>query len=185
MGSSATRQRKRRALRKKWRAMGWSEERIADAIERYEFEHLVRVHGLDEARQIVYDRQPDQPDDRRYRPKRTDPTLTGAARATGQTAAAVRRGRTVTKWQHEREDRSARSDEERDCGVAVPDGDFSAGAGVFVDGCAGVGVGGVAVAHDVDRSVHGEPVVLDQFEQVGEDHGAAVGHPGNVHQVGQ
>lgn len=49
----------------------------------------------------LYDAQPDQPDDRGYRPTHVDPILQGTARATGQTAAAVRRGRTVTKWQHD------------------------------------------------------------------------------------
>lgn len=92
---------KRQAKRKKWRALGWTEDRIAAALERYEFEHAVRIHGLDAARQMAYDRQPDQPDDRGYRPTHVDSILTGTARATGQTAAAVRRGRTVTKWQHD------------------------------------------------------------------------------------
>ena len=44
------------------------------------------------------------PDDSRFRPRHVDSTLRGAARATGQTAAAVRRGTTVTDWQHAERD---------------------------------------------------------------------------------
>lgn len=41
------------------------------------------------------------PDDSKFRPSRPDSVLTGAARATGITAKAVRRRDGVTKWQHE------------------------------------------------------------------------------------
>jgi len=54
----------------------------------------------------LYDAQPDQPDDSRYKPAHIDSILTGTARATGQTAAAVRSGRTVTKWQHDERETS-------------------------------------------------------------------------------
>lgn len=42
------------------------------------------------------------PDDRRYKPDLGDPLLRGAARATGATAAAAKRRRTLTKYQHDR-----------------------------------------------------------------------------------
>lgn len=41
------------------------------------------------------------PDDTGYRPSGPDSTLVGVARATGETAAAVKRGSTLTKWQHD------------------------------------------------------------------------------------
>lgn len=40
-------------------------------------------------------------DDKGYRPTRLDPVLTGVARATGETAKAVRRGAAATKWEHD------------------------------------------------------------------------------------
>jgi SOS response regulatory protein OraA/RecX len=42
-----------------------------------------------------------QPDDKGYRPKRIDSLTQGDARASGATALAVRRGKTLTKWEHE------------------------------------------------------------------------------------
>ena len=47
----------------------------------------------------MYAGSPDAPDDPGYHPTRRDPLLTGVARATGETAAAVKRGRSVTRWQ--------------------------------------------------------------------------------------
>lgn len=41
-------------------------------------------------------------DDRGYRPSHRDPLLTGAARATGATARAVRRANATTKYEHDR-----------------------------------------------------------------------------------
>ena len=40
-------------------------------------------------------------DDKGFRPTRVDPLLTGAARATGETARAVRRKKGVTKFEHD------------------------------------------------------------------------------------
>lgn len=40
-------------------------------------------------------------DDRGYRPRKPDPLLTGAARATGVAARAVRRRTAITQWQHD------------------------------------------------------------------------------------
>lgn len=40
-------------------------------------------------------------DDRRHRPTSHDPLTTGIGRATGATAKAAKRGRTLTKWQYD------------------------------------------------------------------------------------
>lgn len=42
-----------------------------------------------------------QPDDKGYRPKRVDPLTQGDARASGAAALAVRRGKTLTKWEYD------------------------------------------------------------------------------------
>lgn len=73
-----------------------------DRVEKRRFSILVqRLGSREAAAEYLFSTQPDQPDDRSYRPRHIDPVLRGAARATGQTAAAVRRGRTVTDWQHD------------------------------------------------------------------------------------
>ena len=41
------------------------------------------------------------PDDKGYVPARPDSVLTGVARATGATAKAVKRGKTLTKYEHD------------------------------------------------------------------------------------
>lgn len=47
----------------------------------------------------------ESPDDKGYRPPKVDHVLTGVARATGETAMAVKRGKTITKHQYDnRED---------------------------------------------------------------------------------
>lgn len=46
---------------------------------------------------------PSDLDDAGYKPTRVDRLLTGTARATGQTAKAVRRGKTVTKHDYEKD----------------------------------------------------------------------------------
>ena len=46
------------------------------------------------------------PNDSTYRPRPADSTLRGAGRATGQTAAAIRRGRTITQHEHTQRSRS-------------------------------------------------------------------------------
>jgi hypothetical protein len=47
------------------------------------------------------DRQHTRLDDRGYRPDAGDPLLRGAARATGATAAAAKRRKTITRYQHD------------------------------------------------------------------------------------
>ncbi len=69
-------------------------------VPKIELREAARTGHLDEHTRALYDAQPDQPDDSRYRPCHLDSTLRGAGRATGATAAAVKRGHTVTNWQH-------------------------------------------------------------------------------------
>ena len=57
-------------------------------------------------RDIVAMREAETPvDDSKHRPTSVDPLLKGAGRATGQTAAAVKRGKTMTKYQHQATER--------------------------------------------------------------------------------
>jgi hypothetical protein len=67
--------------------------------ERARFAELVRVHGLDRARDIVYAEQPDQPPDSAFRPRYVDPLLRGPARATGDTARSVKARRGLAQWE--------------------------------------------------------------------------------------
>lgn len=70
--------------------------------EQYRLTVLTTLLGSREAAaQFLFDRQPEQPDDARYRPQHVDSVLRGAGRAVGETAAAVKRGRTVTAWQYD------------------------------------------------------------------------------------
>lgn len=56
--------------------------------------------GLREQKaRALYAAQPEQPDDTKYRPRHVDSTLKGAARATGDAAKSIRRGRALTKWE--------------------------------------------------------------------------------------
>lgn len=58
--------------------------------------------NLEELDRIHNETHASNPDDRRYKPDLGDPLLRGAARATGATATAARRRRTLTKYQHDR-----------------------------------------------------------------------------------
>lgn len=76
---------------------------VNDAV----FRQLARRHDPDTARRLVF---PDDgytsPDDSRHRPRHVPAELRGVARATGQTATAVRTGRTINHHEHtERETR--------------------------------------------------------------------------------
>lgn len=42
------------------------------------------------------------PSDAGYKPKRIDSTLQGAGRATGKTAESIRKGRALTKYEHDK-----------------------------------------------------------------------------------
>lgn len=88
---------KRARLRKTLEAKGIPEAEILRASERMRLdqqaERDIMRTWLDTPRAEL--------DDTGYRPTSPDPLTTGVARATGETAAAVRRGRTITKHQHE------------------------------------------------------------------------------------
>ncbi len=91
---------RRRQMRKKLRAAGASEALIERMVERKKFEQLARRHGsVEAAAAIRYSEQPEQPDDSAYRPRPVDSTLRGAARATGDTAKSIRRGRGLALWE--------------------------------------------------------------------------------------
>lgn len=89
-GTSASNHAKARGRkRKKMREQGYTEEEIANVIERMHFEQDCARLGVEEARRLRYERIP-EPDDSRYKPKRVDPLLKGPGRAMGDTAKAVR-----------------------------------------------------------------------------------------------
>lgn len=83
-------------MRGKLRKRGYTEEEIADVIERMHFEQDCARLGVEAARQLRYDRIK-QPDDKGYKPTRVDPLLKGTARATGDTAKAVRSKKAIVK----------------------------------------------------------------------------------------
>jgi len=88
-GSEKTHRRKRREKRKRLRELGYSEEYIADYIEKMHFQQDISRMGLEAARQKRYDSIP-EPDDSKFKPGYRDPLLHGVARATGNTAKAVK-----------------------------------------------------------------------------------------------
>lgn len=118
-------QERRRLWRKEARAAGATDE---VAIERAVWRRQLRNDGLTDAsieahlddyvyasiakrledpaaaHRLVFGDGYTSPDDTRYRPTSTPKELVGPARATGLSAAAIRRGKTITKWQHDRAD---------------------------------------------------------------------------------
>lgn len=116
---------KRRKLRKRFKAEGMTDE---VAIERRVWAHECKVNGIehitdrmvddlvlremltrydaDTAYRMVFGRDAyNSPNDNAFRPTSVPAELRGTARATGQTATAVRKGQTVTDWQHAERDR--------------------------------------------------------------------------------
>ena len=87
---------KRQQMRSKLRKRGYSEAEIADVIERMHFEQDCARLGEEAARQLRYDRIKSL-DDKGYKPKRVDPLLNGVARATGETAKAVKAKKAIVK----------------------------------------------------------------------------------------
>lgn len=76
-------------MRQKLRKKGHTESEIADIIEQQWYHQDVAMYGEERARQMRYDRI-ETPDDHGYKPTRIDPLLTGACRATGDTAKAIK-----------------------------------------------------------------------------------------------
>lgn len=97
VGTATTHKKRLQTLRKKLRARGFPEEVIEEIIRRRREAHAAR-------REWARGEEPADLDDSAYQPTHVDPLLKGAARATGQTAAAVKRGRTITKHQHDQAD---------------------------------------------------------------------------------
>lgn len=104
-GSERTHKRKLERLRKTLTDKGWPQHRIDALIERRTAEYQEqrdaweagaarRARVIDE----TYERL--SPKDTSHRPRHVDPLLRGAARATGHTATAVKRGTTITEYQH-------------------------------------------------------------------------------------
>jgi hypothetical protein len=75
---------------------------IQDLAEKLDFVRLQARLGMDAARSIVYEKSQRrlQFDDRGFKPSTGDSLLRGVGRATGETAKAVKRGRTLAKWEH-------------------------------------------------------------------------------------
>jgi hypothetical protein len=90
---------KRTKTRRQLEARGVPPEEVERIVER------LRV-DQQQHRDIVAMREAETPvDDSKHRPTSVDPLLKGAGRATGQTAAAVKRGKTMTKYQHQATER--------------------------------------------------------------------------------
>jgi phage I-like protein len=112
VGSKSTDQKHRSRLRKHLRSLGYDEATV-DAIvaERADVQRRRREAAtaaaeraerlrhqeaeLDEARTAAAPFEP--PDDAGYKPRRPDPLLVGVARATGETARAVKRSSTLLR----------------------------------------------------------------------------------------
>lgn len=102
VSSSKVHANQRRALRKQLESDTACDPELIDAaVEQLRWRQLVERHGERVAAEMAYASQPDQPDDSRFRPSPVPPELRGAGRAVGESARAVRAGKTVTKWQHD------------------------------------------------------------------------------------
>ena len=121
MSRAKNRSEARRQLRRRLEALGVAPQAIEPIVwdheRRVEARHESNRHRAEVAAEVAMRRErlADQeaslevpldgawepPDDKGYRPARIDPVLTGTARAAGQTAAAVKRRRTLTRAQYE------------------------------------------------------------------------------------
>jgi hypothetical protein len=97
----------RTVWRRQLRNDGVEESAIEAHLDDYVYEAISKRAGHEHAQTVVHGASGYQtPDDSRYRPTPILPELRGTARATGQTATAVKRGRTLTKFQHDQRDAS-------------------------------------------------------------------------------
>lgn len=94
-------QRRRAKFRARLRAEGVNEQLIEKIVEQERYAQLVERHGLEEARRILIEQTPEEPDDTGYEPPAADPLLKGAARVTGIAARVVKRRDTVTRFQYD------------------------------------------------------------------------------------
>lgn len=98
MTKASTLKKRRKALRKKLREAGYDETYIA---------------AVDAAKKESHDRRlaeqrefwESQSGDKGYKPTHVDSVLTGQGRATGQAAAAIKRGKTLTRHQYDEGER--------------------------------------------------------------------------------
>jgi hypothetical protein len=84
---------------------GISPVEIDRRIDALVFNALASRHSTERALEITgFYRQEDgyvSPDDKKYKPTSVLKELNGVARATGETAKAIKRGKTITKWQYD------------------------------------------------------------------------------------
>ena len=102
MGNPETDRKKRQTLRKQLRAEGLDEALIAKIVEAKAWEQMQARHGVDGARDVRYaeaQRRAGHGASASYRPTPRDPLLHGPARATGDTARAVKSRRGLARWQ--------------------------------------------------------------------------------------
>src|SRR5262245_9768159 len=91
---AATHASNRRRYRKKLQASGMEPALVEKLVAK-------RRDAQAAKRDELFGSLPPLKDDRAYLPDYVDPVLKGVARATGETAKAVKRGKTITKWQHD------------------------------------------------------------------------------------
>lgn len=118
MSRARNRSEARRVFRRRLEAQGYGAEVIERMVAQREVEAAdrygskARLQRLAEQEAELYQAQRHtsdpiaSPDDSRYRPARPDPLTVGAGRVSGETAKAVRRGKTITAWEYQ--DRSSR-----------------------------------------------------------------------------
>lgn len=114
VGTDETHRKKRQALRAKLRKLGLPEEYIERRTDvmraRQQAERIgndAEARRLGEVeRELLHEQTylTTRLDDSKHKPTYVDPVLRGAARATGNTATAVRTGKTFTKYQLDRRD---------------------------------------------------------------------------------
>lgn len=96
----------RSVWRRQLRNDGLTEALIEAHLDDYVYMSIAkRLEDPAAAHRLVFGDSYSSPDDTRYRPTSTPKELTGPGRATVATAAAVRRGKTITKWQHDESER--------------------------------------------------------------------------------
>lgn len=112
MSRTKNRSEKRRQWRRKLESQGFRPAEIERIIAQRERraedlfratqarEHLEEQEARLERERAAANAPLEDPDDTKYRPVHHDPLTVGIARATGETAKAVRRGSTITGWQH-------------------------------------------------------------------------------------
>jgi hypothetical protein len=127
MSNKNTRAKERQRWRKRLRAWGMAEDEIelcmaqvrtnlrakangtlpidAPLCTRAEYIHLLKKHSNpgDDKPHFHFGDDYEEPDDKGYAPKRIDPLLKGVARATGATAKVVKKGKTMTKFEYDKE----------------------------------------------------------------------------------